>query len=129
MGIRKPLVLVAEESKPGRWALVHVMQAQGFEVYAASTWIETMGWLERAPFDVTVVSSSLERDRLTDVLASLRRRHPAIGLILLADQDDVRSVRQICGADAIVIAKHLDPERVVEAIRALVATEFGQLTA
>jgi len=121
MAIRRPLVLVAEESTSGRWALIHALQAEGFRLYATSTWLETVGWLERTPFDAAVISSSIERDQLPAVLAYLQRHAPAVRVMLLADSDELHSTRQCCGADAIVLDKRQDPAHIVEAIAALVA--------
>jgi DNA-binding NtrC family response regulator len=114
------LALVADDTDLGRWALAHALQARGFEVYTAATWVEATGWLGRADVSVAVLSTSLEPGKAPDMAAYLRTHHPATHVIFLAVEDEMRWVRGWCGDRAAVFAKPLDVEQVVAAAAAMV---------
>jgi DNA-binding NtrC family response regulator len=114
------LALVADDTDLGRWALAHALQARGFEVYTAATWVEAAGWLGRTEVSVALVSASLESEGAPDMAAYLRTHHPTVHVIFLADQDEMPWVRQWCGQGAEVFAKPLDVEQVVVAAAAKV---------
>ena len=119
MSNSRPLALVAEDTELGRWALAHALQANGYEIYMSAGWVETDGWLDRAEFDVAVVSVSCDRDNVARIVEHLRREHPRTGLVLLALQDDVGTIRRTCGPGPVVLPKPLDVAQVVLAVRSL----------
>jgi DNA-binding NtrC family response regulator len=113
------LALVADDTELGRWALAHALQANGFDVYTAATWVEAAGWLARADVSVALLSAWLEPEHAPNMAAYLRTRHPSTRVIFLATEDEVRWVRGWCGDRAEVFAKPLDVERVVAAAAAM----------
>lgn len=115
----KPLALVAENTELGRWAIAHALQASGYEIYMSASWTESDGWLDQAEFDVAVMSVSCDRDDVARIAGHLRSHHVRTGLILLALQDDVGSVRRACGSGPLVLAKPLDIPQIVLAVRSL----------
>ena len=114
------LALVADDTELGRWALAHALQARGFEVYTAATWVEAAGWLGRADVSVAVVSAALEPEKTPDIAVYLRTRHPSTHVIFLAAEDELPLARECCVDHAEVFMKPLDVERVVAAAAAKV---------
>jgi DNA-binding NtrC family response regulator len=117
------LALVADDTELGRWALAHALQAHGFEVYTAATWVEATGWLGRADVSVALVSASLEPERAPEMAAYLRTRHPATPVIFLAAEEEMTWVRGWCGDRAELFVKPLDVEQVVAAAAAMVGED------
>jgi DNA-binding NtrC family response regulator len=113
-------VLVAEDTELGRWALEHALQARGFVVYTAATWVEALGWLGHADVSVAVVSASMEPQQGPEMCAFVQANHPSTRLVLLAAEDDVREVRGWCGAGTPVFAKPIDVEQVVGAVQGMI---------
>jgi DNA-binding NtrC family response regulator len=117
------LALVADDTELGRWALAHALQARGFEVYTAATWVEAAGWLGRADIAVAVISASIEPESAPDVAAYLRTRHPSTHVIFLATEDELPLAREWCVDHAEVFLKPLDVDRVVAAAAAKVESD------
>lgn len=113
MASRKLLALVAEDTELGRWALTRALEAEGFDVRAASTWGEGSAWLAGADFSVVFVAVSSERGNAADIVGYVRQHHPGTHIVLLADQDDVGALRLACGPEAIIQPKPLDLQQIV----------------
>jgi DNA-binding NtrC family response regulator len=114
MTIRRPLTLILENTELGTWALTHALEAEGFEVHTASSWLEASACLARASYRLALVAVSSEQENASDVLKYVRQYHPSTRLILLADQDDVTAVRVACGPKPIILAKPLDLGQMVQ---------------
>jgi DNA-binding NtrC family response regulator len=121
----RPLALVAEDTELGRWAIAHALQASGFEFHTSASWVESAGWLDSAEFTVAVMALSCGLDDVAHVAAHMRSHHSRTRMIVLAAQEEVAVMRQICGPDVIVLAKPLNVEQVVLAAKSL--TEPGAI--
>ena len=110
MADRKSLALVAEDTDLGRWALTRALQAEGYDVRAASTWAEASTWLLQAEFALALVAVS-SPGNAADVVACIRQ-YPHTHLVLLADEDSIRELRLACGPAPDILAKPFDLERV-----------------
>jgi DNA-binding NtrC family response regulator len=119
----KRLALIAEETELGCWALAHALQAQGFEVYRALNWVEAAGWLSRAEFSLAVISLSLERAGSVDMAAYVRNHHPSTSLVLLADADEVPTLRVMSGPGTTVLAKPVELDDMIQAAREALAED------
>jgi DNA-binding NtrC family response regulator len=119
MAIRKPLALVSEDTELGQWALTHALEAEGFEVQTASTWVEASACLARARFRLALVAISSEQETASDIVDYIRRHHQYTHLILLADQDDVGALRLACGPEPAILAKPLNLGQIVQLAHAL----------
>ena len=122
-------ILIAENTALGRWALTHALQARGFEVYSAATWVEAVGWLGRAEVAVALVSTSLEPARWPEMCSYARTHHPLTRLVLLAAEDELHEVRARCGSGTAVFAKPIDVEQVVAAVQEIVQDDRSALRA
>jgi DNA-binding response OmpR family regulator len=113
----KRFALIAEETELGCWALAHALQAQGFEVYRALNWVEAAGWLDRVQFSLAVISLSL------DMAAYVRNHHPSTSLVLLADADEVQTLRVTSGPGTTVLAKPVELDDMIQAAQAILADD------
>jgi DNA-binding NtrC family response regulator len=115
--------LVAEESDLGGWAISHALQGVGFNVCRAAMWTEVTGWLRTQPFQVLVLSASLEASGIATMVAYMATNHAETAVIVLADTDEVRGLRRECGSRAAVVSKPLDLDRLARMASAYVTDQ------
>lgn len=110
----RPLALVSEDTQLGRWALTHALEAEGFEVQTASTWVEASACLAKAHFRLALVAVSSEQENASDIVDYVRRHRSDTRWILMADRDDVGALRLVRGSEFAILAKPLDLQQLVQ---------------
>jgi len=113
MAERRSLALVCEDTDLGRWALTRALEAEGYEVREASTWMEASEWLLTGRFDLALVTVS-SPDNAAEVVSAISRQHPHTHLVLMTDQDSIRELRLACGTMLEILVKPFDLERVAK---------------
>jgi len=118
MADRHPVALILEDTDLGRWALTHALQAEGFEVVGVSTWAEASACLTRVECALALIAVSSIVDDVADVVASIRRDHPATHVMLLVQDEGLRELRSRCGPGTDILPKPLNLDDVARVARA-----------
>jgi DNA-binding NtrC family response regulator len=108
MAVRESFALVLEDTELGRWALQRALEGAGFKVVAVPTWAEASACLVREKVGLALVAVSSVVENVTGVVTDICRDHPDTHLILLADQDSVSELRNLCGSVADILTKPID---------------------
>lgn len=114
-------VLVVEDERVAREALVQLLTLEGYEVRSAAGGDEALAQVSEWAPDLVLSDVSMPRGHGFGLVTALRRRHDCLdtAILLMSARDDIdRRVSGLdLGADDFV-GKPLDPEELLARIRA-----------
>ncbi|NQT52885.1 sigma-54-dependent Fis family transcriptional regulator [bacterium] len=108
------VILIVDEATPFRRSVVEALTAQGYDVHEAPSARDALELIERLMPALVLVDVRARGRHGEDLLAAIRERHPAISILAVADEDEVRRAACVLerGAEGL-LERTLTPEQVV----------------